>query len=105
MHCLNRETGEELWSFRTDPDKTGRRFIYCEPIVTEDTIYFAVGCGLVYALNTDDGKLRWKFRPLPDSQIYSSIVTDGERLFITTRPDWDGKGDAALIAIGPKPAK
>ena len=102
MHCLNRETGEELWSYRTDPDKTGRRFIYCEPLVTEDTIYFAVGCGLVYALNTENGELRWKFRPLPDSQIYSAVVTDGKRLFMTSRPDWDNKGDAALIAIGPK---
>ncbi len=105
MHCLDRDTGEELWSYRTDPDKTGRRFIYCKPIVTDDTVYFAVGCGLIYALNTDNGELRWKFRPLPDSQIYSAIVTDGKRLFVTSRPDWDGKGDAALIAIGPKPTK
>lgn len=102
MYCLDRETGDLKWKYRTDPDKTGRRFIYCNPIVTEDSIYFAVGCGLVYALDITNGELRWKIRPLPDSQLYSSLVTDGSRLFVTSRPDWDGNGAAALIAIGPK---
>lgn len=101
MYCLNRKTGEQIWKFLSEPDKTGRRFIYCDPVITDDTVYFAAGVGVVYAVNITDGSLRWKLRPLPDSQIYSRIETDGKRLFVTARPDWDSKGISALIAIGP----
>lgn len=99
MYCLERSTGKLIWKY-IDPDDR-KRAIYCDPVVTDDTIYFAVGTGFVYAIDTDNGELRWKMQPAPGSQLYMDFVTDGERLFTTCRID-NGKGIAALIAIGPK---
>lgn len=99
MYCLERSTGKQIWKY-IDPDDR-KRAIYCDPVVTDDTIYFAVGTGFVYALNTQNGELRWKMQPVPDSQLYMDFVTDGERLFTTCRTGGE-KGIAALIAIGPK---
>lgn len=100
FYCLDRNTGQVIWKY-TDPDHP-RRPIYCDPIVTDDSVYFAVGPGQVYAVDTENGKLRWRIQPLSNSELYSDLVTDGTRLFITSRPAGRGIGTSALIAIGPE---
>lgn len=99
MYCIDRKTGAEVWRY-ADPNQT-RRSIYCDPIVTDDSVYFAVGPGLLYSVNTENGELIWKMRPLPDSELYADLVTDGKRLFTTSRPRQQRVGVAALVAIGP----
>jgi outer membrane protein assembly factor BamB len=91
--------GKQVWRFDTDADYTGRKAIYSTPILTRDTIYFTAGEGKVYALNKETGKLRWKLRASEKSQTYSSPASDGQRLFVVTRPDWDKRGESSLVAI------
>jgi outer membrane protein assembly factor BamB len=91
-----------VWKTLTDADSTGRRFIYTHPILTKDSLYFPTGEGQVYALNRESGEVRWKLRPSKSSQLYCVPATDGVRIFVTSRPDWDNKGVAGLFAIGPE---
>ncbi len=99
MYCLDRTSGQEIWRFR-DPEEP-RSAIYTDPILSETTVYYAVGKGVVYAVSSEDGQLRWRLRPLPESQLYTDLATDGTRLFITSRPTAPGIGKNALIALGP----
>ena len=50
--------------------------------------------------NVQDMKLRWKLQPSPDSEIFSSLAADGDRLFVTTRTKEKGVGEHSVIAIG-----
>jgi outer membrane protein assembly factor BamB len=99
---VNLADGKQLWKFETDPGPDGRRPIYSVPIVTADALYFAAGEGQVYALDKETGKLRWKLRAAEDSELFCSPASDGERLFIVTRPVHRGTGFNALVAIGPR---
>lgn len=99
MFCLDRTTGREIWTFR-DPEEP-ESVIYTDPIVTETTAYYAVAKGVVYALSSSNGQLRWRLRPVPESQLYADFATDGTRLFISSRPAATGAGKYALIALGP----
>jgi eukaryotic-like serine/threonine-protein kinase len=55
LHCLDRQTGKQIWGYRT------RAKIESSPVVVGDRIYFGSGDGNVYAL-TMDGKPVWKER-------------------------------------------
>jgi len=99
LYCVNLVDGKQLWKFETEPDYSGRRFIYSTPILTHETLYFAAGEGTVYALNKEKGTLKWKLRVGEFSHTYSSLATDDRRLFVTTRPDWDNRGESSLVAI------
>jgi outer membrane protein assembly factor BamB len=99
----NIETGDRIWKFQCDFSADKRSPIYCQPIATDELVYVANMEGQVYAIDTPSGTLRWKMRPLPFSEIVDGLATDGQRLFLTTRPD-GGKGDNAVVAIGyPEP--
>jgi outer membrane protein assembly factor BamB len=91
--------GALLWKFDTEPDYSGIRAIYSTPIVTADTIYFAAAAGHLYALDKETGALRWKLSADEHSQTLCSPASDGQRLFIITRPDWDKRGENSLVAI------
>ena len=69
------------------------------PLVIGDCVHLAALGGTLYALHRDTGKLQWKLRPLADSDLFSSLGTDGVRLFATTRKSSD-KGESAVLAIG-----
>ena len=102
FYRLNAKTGEKVWSFQCDADSKGHSPIYSAPLIADGIVYFAGMEGQVYALTTAGGVIRWKFRPSENSQIDSNLGTDGQRLFLTTRPNWDENGESAIIAIGEK---
>jgi outer membrane protein assembly factor BamB len=104
FYRLAAKTGKMVWSFQSDADSTGRSFIGAAPLIADGVAYFAGTEGQVYALTTADGALRWKFRPSENSHIDSDLATDGQRLFLTTRPNGDKNGESAIIAIGEKKA-
>jgi outer membrane protein assembly factor BamB len=99
---VNLADGKQIWKFDTDPDDTGRRFISSAPLLVKDTLYIATCEGQVYALDKETWELRWKLRASENSQITSSIVTDGRRFFVATREDWEKRGEPSLVAIAVK---
>lgn len=99
MYRVQLADGKQVWKFDTDPGPTGRRSIYSVPVLTHDTVYFAAGEGQVYALDKETGKLRWKLRAADDSEVYCSPASDGERLFVVTRPTLSKTGVNSLVAI------
>ena len=76
-----------------------RSAIYSAPIVTSDTVYFAASDGNVYALESTNGKLRWKFKPSAASELFTSPATDGTRIFVKSRRKADKLGENAVFAI------
>jgi outer membrane protein assembly factor BamB len=97
VYCCDKRTGALLWKMQTDNPGA----IYSAAIVTEDTAYLASGEGTVYALSLDTGTPRWKYRPLPTSDLYSSMATDGTHLFVKSRPQDEKQGVNAIVALGP----
>jgi outer membrane protein assembly factor BamB len=62
LFCLNRKTGEKIWSYRsiTDPDpKAFAPGFKAAPTVTADTIYIGDEDGVFHAINRATGKVRW----------------------------------------------
>jgi outer membrane protein assembly factor BamB len=97
---LNAKTGDVVWKFEPPDVKERESMVYSFPIVTDNTAYFAAGTGWIYAVNSETGELRWKLQPSPESEIFSSLDTDGDRLFLMTRPKHGGGGENSVIAIG-----
>ncbi|HET6882099.1 MAG TPA: PQQ-binding-like beta-propeller repeat protein, partial [Pirellulales bacterium] len=104
--CVNRDTGEDIWTFDIQTDGQQTTAIYSDPLILDDNVCFAAGEGHVYALDLNNGKLRWKFRPLEDSELFTSPASDGRFIYVSSRPQFNNMGQAvsgkaALIAIDP----
>jgi outer membrane protein assembly factor BamB len=88
------------WSWTTDHEQGRGAPLRIRPLVTERTVYLAAMRGEVQAVERETGELRWSSRPLVNSELNSDLVTDGERLFVTTRKDGDaGRGAVPAIAL------
>lgn len=103
FYCLDRESGDEVWAFDSSTGAK-KKSIYSDPLIIDDMVCFAAGEGQVYGLDLASGKLRWKLRPVDDSELFSTPANKGTLLFITSRPALDagGKpttGKNALAAI------
>mgnify|MGYP003634719045 CR=1 FL=1 len=70
LHCLDRETGETVWTF------TAGGPIDSPP--TYDRGMLLTGCrdGWVYCIDASDGSLRWRFNAMPNQ----SLIVDRGRL-------------------------
>jgi outer membrane protein assembly factor BamB len=99
LYCLDRVTGHLVWKQATDKYEKYGGPIYAQPIVGEDAVYLATMEGQIYKFQMENGKILWKFRPSEDSQIVKSC-TDGKRIYVTTRENFDDKGTNVLYAIG-----
>ena len=98
LYCLNRKDGTVVWQYKAGK---GAVSIYCQPLVTEEAVYFASGDGHLHGVNKKTGERLWKIRVLEDSDLYSAVATDGKKLFVTTRPEFENdNGKSALVAIG-----
>lgn len=88
LHCVRKDSGEPLWTFKT------KRKIDGSPLICGDKVVFGSGDGRVYMLALEDGKELWQFevgRP-----IYSSpAIVDGMILI--------GANDGRLYAFRAKP--
>ena len=56
LHCLDRKTGNQVWSFKT------RARIESSPVVVGDRVFFGSGDGNLYAVSLNGGKALWKHR-------------------------------------------
>jgi outer membrane protein assembly factor BamB len=69
VHCLNANTGEELWYFLTEGP------VRLPPTFHDGRLYFGSDDGCAYCINATDGSLVWKFRAAPDDR---QIPSDGK---------------------------
>jgi outer membrane protein assembly factor BamB len=102
FYRVNLSDGKRIWKFETEPDYSGGRAIYSTPILSGDIVYFTAMEGHVYALDKKTGGLKWRLLAAPTSQAEHGLASDGRRLFVVTRPDWDKRGECSLVAIALK---
>ena len=98
LYCLSKDTGEVQWKFTTSKQKEFGGPLYAQPIVSGDTVYLPAMEGHVYAINAQSGELKWKLRPSKHSEIDGSF-TDGKRIYITTRRNFEKEGEDALYVL------
>jgi outer membrane protein assembly factor BamB len=100
FYRVNAETGKEVWSYETPRSLGVITEISSAPLCTEDAVYFGSFDGYLYSLKRDTGELKWRIRPVEDSHITSSPVTDGRRIFLAILRGPDKRGEHAIVAIG-----
>ena len=54
LHCIDRKTGEEVWTFAT------RGKVDSSPVIVEDRVYFGSDDGYLYGVILETGKEFWK---------------------------------------------
>ncbi len=103
LYQFKAETGELIRTFEP-PDEADRKgLVYSFPIISQQTAYFPSGSGVFFAVNIETGDLRWKLRPSEDSELFTSPVTNGRQIFVTSRKGNDKTGEHAILAIGTPP--
>lgn len=80
--CLNKETGEEIWKYKVE-NAGMHPGTYSTPVFYKNNVYFgSTGSsftesgGYVFSLNTENGKLVWKYET--GSDIFSITLDNGE---------------------------
>ena len=96
LYCLN-ENGNAVWSVSVGNEKQYDFADYHQssPVFFNNTIFFGLGDGFVYAVNSDTGELKWKFRT--GDVVHSTPALDSSRLFIGS---FDGNVYALNISDG-----
>lgn len=64
LHCLDLESGQELWKYRSIESKDPKEFapgFKAAPLVTADRIYVGDEDGILHAIERASGKLLWKY--------------------------------------------
>jgi eukaryotic-like serine/threonine-protein kinase len=103
VYCLNQSDGGVRWEFAADLDEDRKKSsIYSVPLLHKGSVFFAACEGHVYGVDQETGKLKWKLRPLENSELCTSLATDGKLFFLTSRLLSKGRGEDSLIAIGLK---
>lgn len=100
LRAVDEVVGRVVWKFAIEPDAAGGTPIYGAPVVHGDTIVLAAMPGVVYAVDSKQGTLRWQLRPSAGSELNGDLVAIGARLFVTTRMD-GAKGASGVFAIDP----
>jgi len=74
IHKYHFDTGEKLWSFKTEDQHRS------SPALSKNVL--VVGCdnGLIYALNAKSGKLKWKFET--GSSVFATPSTLDETVYV-----------------------
>lgn len=55
LHCVNRETGQKVWTFRT------RDEVDSSPVIAGDDVVIGSTDGRLYVVNLEDGKQVWSY--------------------------------------------
>ena len=96
LYALSADSGAELWRFdlgssgmtrvlpATDPPYE-YDYLHSSPIYQEGTIYVGSANGVLYALDHETGRERWRFAT--DGKVRSTPVVDGRNVYFGS---WDG---------------
>jgi len=63
VHCLDLETGDRLWQFRTDGP------VRIPPTLHKARCYFGSDDGYAYCVDAHSGALLWKYRPRENTKL------------------------------------
>ena len=104
---LDAKTGGKVWEYETPvgPDKK-HFFLSGSPVVDASAVYFGSWDGHLYALNREDGSLKWRYKPHANGEHIGAPITDGKSLFVPLTPifDFDKQRDKegvhGIAAIG-----
>jgi outer membrane protein assembly factor BamB len=69
--ALDTETGQERWRFFAEGP------VRLAPVAWQDKVYFVSDDGHLYCVGAADGRLKWKFRGLPDAGKDRKLMGDG----------------------------
>lgn len=96
LYCLNK-SGKMIWAFSEGAEKKYDFADYHQssPIIQNNTLFFGMGDGYVYAVNANDGKLIWK--TATKSGIHTTPMADTDKLYVGS---FDGYVYALKIADG-----
>ena len=64
LYCLDRETGKEIWKYRTIESKDEKEFapgLKAAPLITKSAVYVGDEDGILHAVDRATGKLLWKY--------------------------------------------
>ncbi len=85
VHCVNRNTGEQLWTFQTRDD------VDSSPVICDDKVVVGSNDGRLYVLNLNEGSLIWSYEI--GSPVVGSPAVTGGYIFI-------GAEDGRVYAFG-----
>jgi outer membrane protein assembly factor BamB len=86
LHCVDRSSGEGLWTFSTGGE------IDSSPVICGDKVVFGSADGRIYLLGLADGKELWSYEI--GAAVTSSPAVVGDRVII-------GADDGLIYAFGP----
>ncbi len=99
LYQLDAKSGTLRHAFDLPQSETNFGAAYTFPIVHGNSVVYVEGNGQVLNLNAESNTLHWQFRPRPESELFTDPVTDGQRIFVSSRQN-DKRGESALIALG-----
>ncbi len=86
LMAVNADNGDEIWSYKING------FQQTQPVVTDNSVIFTAWDNKVYALDRQNGELRWAWSDNKESTNYTTPnVTPkavGENLFVVSREGW-----------------
>jgi outer membrane protein assembly factor BamB len=90
VYALDAQSGTIKWQIQ--PDTSDNRAVISTPVVVDTTLYFASQAGILYAVNTADGKPVWN--KTIGGNIYTDLELSGDTILIAPL-----NFDAALVAV------
>lgn len=79
FHCVERSRGDLIWKFNL-PDNAKRKGIRSSAAAAGSTVVFGADDGIVYALDTETGRLLWTYQTGASIMASPSIAND--RVFV-----------------------
>ena len=89
LHCLNLNTGEEVWKYRSIEDPDPKKFaagFKAAPFVTETAIYLGDEDGVLHAIDRATGKRLWIFAT--DAEIAGCVAMFGNNLLLASHDSY-----------------
>lgn len=85
VYALDQKTGRLLWKFKTQGERTYSLYSYADyyqssPIFEKGILYFGSGDSYVYALDANNGTLKWKFKT--GDVVHARPALHNNQLFI-----------------------
>ncbi len=85
LHCFDKETGAELWRYRTIDSTDEKKFapgFKAAPLVTAEAVYVGDEDGILHAVDRVSGKQLWKYST--DAEIAGGVAVYQDRLLLAS---------------------
>jgi outer membrane protein assembly factor BamB len=102
LYQLHADSGDVLHIFQPSDEFERKALVSSFPIVANGAVHFAAGDGQFYAVDIRSNQLRWKLHTSDRSELFTDPVTDGVRIFVTSRQRDNRQGESAILVIGPR---